>query len=244
MQGAIFRGNADVAGPLYPELVEEYPRGLSEQWLSELRPLSAGVYGVRVLPGPHWLSSGFAGQNEDSFGVVRPATSLDLQVWAEAAWGSDNHPCPHCTCTSSYHQLGAWHPSRSAVVEWQIPGGVQVGYYKAGDEGDYDLYYHPADLARLGAGCDVEVLGRLCAGFEHFHAACSGGAELSRAISCCEARHLADPALRGLALGFSLQEVGETIFMHLQADAAVPRALGRRDWSACVWPLRNAAVAA
>ena len=79
---------------------------LSEEWLSELRPLSAGVYGVRVLPGPHWLSSGFAQQNEGSFGVVRPATSVELQAWAKEAWGSENHPCPYCTWSSSYHQLG------------------------------------------------------------------------------------------------------------------------------------------
>ena len=154
--------------PCTLRLCGKYPCLMSERWLSQLRPLPAGVYGVRALPGPHWLSSGFAGQNERSFGWVRPATSQILHQWAEEAWHSENNPCPHCR--SHNHQLGSWHPSRSAVVEWQIPGGVQVGYYKAGDEGDYDLYYHPADLELPGAGFDAEALRRLCTSFEHFHA--------------------------------------------------------------------------
>ena len=81
---------------MYPSLVQEYPRGLSEQWLSGLLPLPAGVYGVRVLPGPHWLASGFHGDNEGTFGVVRPATYPELRQWAAEAFGSfgTNNPSP------------------------------------------------------------------------------------------------------------------------------------------------------
>ena len=233
---------------MHPSLLWEYPRmwwlsdEMSERWLSQLRPLPAGVYGVRVLPGPHWLSSGFAGQNERSFGWVRPAGELTLQSWAGDAWEIGNLECPHCGCL--YHQLGGWHPSRSAVVEWQIPSGVVISYYKAGDEGDYDLYYHPEDLELPGAGFDTEALRRACASFEEWHAGFSGSPELSRAISCCEACHHSDPALRQLASGASLQEVGENCFMHLRADAAVPRVLGRRVAPALAWRLRVAASAA
>ena len=117
---------------------------------------------------------------------------------------------------------------RSAVVEWQTPAGASVRFYKAGDNGEYDLYFHPEDLTLPGAGFDAQALRRSCAGFEHFYAATSGDLELSRAISGCEAIRLADPSLRELALGASLPEVGESIFGYLAEDALVPRALGRR----------------
>ena len=230
MQGPIFRGNDNVAGPLHPSLVEEYPRGLSEQWLSELLPLPAGVYGVRVLPGPHWLSSGFAGDSEGSFGVVRPATASELQQWAGDAWdGGGDNPCPHCPrhCRA-HHNVGGWHPVRSAAVDWLIPEGGFAAFYKAGDEGDYDLYFHPGDLAFPGAGFDAEALGRSCDEFERFYAALSGDPELGQRISGCEAVNLADRALRWLGSGASLQEVGESIFEYLEGDALVPRQLGRR----------------
>ena len=74
-------------------------------------------------------------------------------------------------------------------------------YYKAGDEGDYDLYFHPEDLALPGAGFDAEALARLCAGFERICTALSGDPGLSRAICSCETAHHADPALRRLSWG-------------------------------------------
>ena len=127
-----------------------------------------------------------------------------------------------------YHQVGGWHPSRSAVVEWQTPAGASVAFYKAGDNRDYDLYFHPEDLAPPGAGFDAQALRYSCARFDHFVAASSGSRERTRAISGCEATRLAGPALRDLALGCSLQEVADWILEYLQEDASVPRLLGRR----------------
>ena len=191
MQGSIFRGNENVAGPLHPSLVEEYPRGLSEQWLSGLLPLPAGVYGVRVLPGPHWLASGFHGDNEGTFGVVRPAIYPELRQWAGEAFGSGGtrfKPCPHCLKNHrANHQVGGWHPLRSAVVEWQLPAGAQVRFYKAGDDGEYDLYFHPDDLALPGAGFDADALRRACSGFWSAYETRSNDSELTDDICECEA---------------------------------------------------------
>ena len=231
MQGSIFRGNEDVAGPLHPSLVEEYPRGLSEQWLSGLLPLPAGVYGVRVLPGPHWLSSGFGGDNEGSFGVVRPPTPIELAQWAAAVGGGDgwNNPCPHCAeDIRLYHQLGGWHPSRSAVVDWQIPGGSFAAFYKAGDDGDYDLYFHPEDLVLPGAGYDPVTLYTSCADFNFAVFTVSGSLERARTISECEADRHVDPALRELGEGASVQSVADGILEYLEEEFSSSRQLGRR----------------
>ena len=117
---------------------------------------------------------------------------------------------------------------RSAAVEWCTPDGGFAAFYKAGDEGDYDLYFHPGDLAFPGAGFDAEALGRACDEFERFYAALCGDPELGQRISGCEAVNLADRALSWLDSGASLQEVGDSIFEYLEDDALVPRRLGRR----------------
>ena len=101
-------------------------------------------------------------------------------------------------------------------------------FYKAGDNGDYDLYFHPEDLALPGAGFDAQALRLACAGFSDAYAAMSVDLGLTRAIRECEAMHLADSALRQLEQGASLQEVGESLFGYLAEDALVPRVLGRR----------------
>ena len=222
-------GNENAAGPLHPSLVELYPRELSAQWLSELLPLPAGVYGVRVLPGPHWLCSGFGEINEGSFGVVRQATRGELQEWAVVARrpGGQHFSCPHCTLASRRHNLGGWHPMRSAVVEWQAHI-AETYYYKAGDEGEYDLYFHPGDLGLPGAGFGARSLTHLAACFEQEYEALCGDPEGGRAIGSCEVHTQADPAAIALYFGTSMQEVGEDIFMRLKADAHVPRSLGRR----------------
>ena len=123
---------------------------------------------------------------------------------------------------------------RSAAVDWLIPDGGFAAFYKAGDEGDYDLYFHPVDLALPGAGFDAEALGRSCAEFEHLYTALSEDPELGQRISGCEAINLADPAVRQLDSGASLQDVGELIFEYLEEDAMVPRRLGFAD-TASVW---------
>lgn len=108
--------------------------------LSSLVPLPAGVWGVRVQPGP-----GF-GDVYHRFAtcmgtVLHPATAV--ADWCRTVGESDVGPwCDDC----EFHQLGGWYVGRSAAVMWD--GDDRVFYYRAGDEGCYDLaWIVPDDYA-------------------------------------------------------------------------------------------------
>ena len=153
----------------------------------------------------------------------------ELFEWAVQARGQDDQHffCPHCTRASRRHHLGGWHPMRSAVVEWQAHI-AEPYYYKAGDEGDYDLYFHPGDLGLPGAGFDAQALTHLAACFEQEYEALCRDPELGRAVGRCEVLIHADSTACALYSGTSMQEVGEDIFSSLVADTHVRRSLGRR----------------
>ena len=98
-----------------------------------LAPLPAGVWDVRVVPGRDWdfdlTQVGAHGVGT----VLDPSTAVVEWCAGVAGRARVGGPCVDCPV----HDLGGWFLSRSAVVQWD--GDENFYYYKAGDNGLYDL---------------------------------------------------------------------------------------------------------
>ena len=99
---------------------------------SPVVPLPAGIWGVKVQPGPDWEGAGFTFVAPAGT-VMHPATVVD--EWCAGAAGEIDVGLPCDVCES--HLLGGWYVGRSAAVKWD--GDDRVFYYRAGDDGFYDL---------------------------------------------------------------------------------------------------------
>lgn len=121
--------SSDVPTPTLPIAQD----AASSAWAaSHLVPLPAGVWDVKVQPGPDW---------EDAMhtfiaptGTVQhPATVVS--DWCRGTAGDIDvgEPCDVC----DRHLLGGWYIGRSVAVKWE--GDDRVFYYRAGDSGFYDL---------------------------------------------------------------------------------------------------------
>lgn len=110
-----------------------------------LKPLPAGKYGVQCCRGPCFEACGFGdaagGQDNGGLGCTLVPSKAELKQWAELF--------------ASTGPLGSWSPWRSQVVRWDTQS--QLGardcnrsayqcdrrFYKAADDGLYDLAYIP-----------------------------------------------------------------------------------------------------
>ena len=125
-----------------------WPQDMDPNNILQLHPLSAGVYGVRVLPGTDWPMSGHGNQNSNGWGTARKATDDELEEWAEHMVSTALNamktgcacPCTHCHLKG--HHRGGWTPARSVVVDWD---NGATHYYKAGDDNLYDLCFNPGN---------------------------------------------------------------------------------------------------
>ena len=217
-------GNRDCTGPLSEHLDDEFPAGIERDFRAGLVPLPAGVYGVRVLPGPHWLWSGWEGQNGRCFGIVRPPRQQELQDWARECAEGGVRPCKKCKKNHRFfHQPWSFHPCRSAVVDWSsVP--PSTCFYKAGDEGFYDLFWNPGDLALPRVvGFQQAAIDAIMERFNVAMLASCGDRALCAAIERCEAEFLQDRALDALMGGYSLERVLRALDDFLERDQAVPR---------------------
>ena len=91
-------------------------------------PLPAGVWGVKVQPGPD-----FAHYPLMTGTVLHPWTVIADWCRSTAGEIQDGVWCDECDS----HALHSWYVGRSAAVIWD--GDDQVFYYRAGDDGYYDL---------------------------------------------------------------------------------------------------------
>ena len=134
-----------------------WPQDMDPSDILQLHPLSAGVYGVRVLPGTDWPMSGHGNHNSNGWGTARKATDDELKEWAEHMVSTAVNamktgcacPCTHCHLNS--HHRGGWTPARSVVVDWD---NGATHYYKAGDDNLYDLCFRQNDAFRGFSGND------------------------------------------------------------------------------------------
>ena len=121
-----------------------------------LAPCPAWLTGVRTTRGPSFCWSGFEDQDtlivdgHHAQGIARTRRPCmeDLQDWASELLGAYNQ---------GIDPRGGWAPHRSIVANWLHPGADNDGlYYKAGDEGLYDLSYWPLEL-RCKDQADMET---------------------------------------------------------------------------------------
>ena len=112
------------------------------------RPCPPWGIGVRVWPGVTWEASGLAGQDvvrapDGSvvrvLGITKAPDKTTLDTWSDY----DIMACQYGVLAE-----GGWSPARSLWVEWgsQLfrPDQGPEFFYKAGDEGKFDLNYAPA----------------------------------------------------------------------------------------------------
>ena len=131
--------------PILPFSAQDQCPDWSQRHELGLRPVPAGCYGLRVCPGPDWDEGGFADQNEDSWGTTVTPNAADILEWVTQVWAEPRAPpgpgvCPFDRC----HGIGGWWPTRSTVVIWDADPNKRW-YYRAGDEGGYDLAFVPSD---------------------------------------------------------------------------------------------------
>ena len=108
-------------------------------------PCPPFVYGVYVGPGLTWQISDFGDQNVQVIDGVRyyvlgrtkTPDYDDIAAWAEYFLNA---------YFFQSRSDGGWAPHRSAVVDWgdSTRGVCMQYYYKASDNGDYDLHFYPA----------------------------------------------------------------------------------------------------
>lgn len=108
-------------------------------------PCPAWLRGVRVTRGPHFVWSGFEGQDVGVVADGRVALFvgwsvefsrdtmewLSQDLWDDVRGGGDG--------------AGYWYPHRSLCVAW--PHEQDTSLYKAGDDGMFDVGFWPLELA-------------------------------------------------------------------------------------------------
>lgn len=131
------------------------PTPVSQPWpdsLVKLGPMPAGLWDVRVRPGEWYEEGGFSSQVPEgvAWGWARKPDTGDLNRWVQELTyeGSDDDfgwPCGSWGRGGKAHQLGGWWITRSAVVVWSesyedaMAADSTRYYYRAGDDGAYDL---------------------------------------------------------------------------------------------------------
>ena len=111
------------------------------------RPCPPWAFGVRVWPGPTWVSSGMEGQDvvrgPDGvlvrvLGITKAPDKSTLENWSDYVIQA---------CAEGFRPDGGWSPARSLWVEWGSelfrPGQGPSFFYKSGDDGEFDLNYAP-----------------------------------------------------------------------------------------------------
>ena len=110
-------------------------------------PCPPWAFGVRVWPGPTWVSSGMEGQDvvrgPDGvlvrvLGITKAPGKSTLENWSDYVIEA---------CEQGCKPNGGWSPARSLWVEWGSelfrPGQGPSFFYKSGDDGEFDLNYAP-----------------------------------------------------------------------------------------------------
>ena len=112
--------------------VEESSTPVVSSRTSPLVPLPAGIWGVKVQPGPDF-GDAYHTLVANTGTVLHP--SVATEEWCRGATGELDvgQVCDECES----HQLGGWYVGRSVAVKWD--GDDRVFYYRAGDHGFYDL---------------------------------------------------------------------------------------------------------
>ena len=124
------------------------------------RPCPPWAIGVRVWPGLTWEASGLAGQDvvrapDGSvvrvLGITLAPDKTTLDTWSDYVIEA---------CEHGFLAEGGWSPARSFCVEWgsQLfrPAEGPSFFYKAGDEGKFDLNYAPAqDPINVAEGVQI-----------------------------------------------------------------------------------------
>ncbi len=147
-----------------------------------MRHLIPGLYGVRCCPGRDWVEGGFEHQNEGGWGTALAPPPDIVQDWCDNVHG-DGGPCGRW---QPDHSQGGWWFSRSCYVVWD---SGESFFYRAGDEGCYDLAFDPEGVVwDIAAYRRVEeeflrTLRRDCPGplFEHIKACEDGSMGLALA---------------------------------------------------------------
>ena len=111
------------------------------------RPCPPWAFGVRVWPGPTWVSSGMEGQDvvrgPDGvrvrvLGITKAPDKSTLENWSDYVIQA---------CEEGWRPNGGWPHARSLWVEWDSelfrPGQGPSFFYKSGDDGEFDLNYAP-----------------------------------------------------------------------------------------------------
>ena len=124
-------------------------------------PCPPWAIGVRVWPGLTWEASGLAGQDvvrapDGSvvrvLGITKAPDKTTLDTWSDYVIEA---------CEYGYLAEGGWSPARSFWVEWgsQLfrPAQGPSFFYKAGDEGMFDLNYAP-EQDRINVAEGVEIM--------------------------------------------------------------------------------------
>ena len=112
------------------------------------QPCPPWAIGARVWPGLTWEDSNLMGQDvvrapDGSvvrvLGITRAPDHVTLDMWSDYVINA---------CDEGFSAEGGWSPARSLWVEWgsQLfrPAEGPSFFYKAGDEGMFDLNYAPA----------------------------------------------------------------------------------------------------
>ena len=106
-----------------------------------------GLVGASVIGNPAGSEAESNDISPDRVGTIMPLSQSILATWAQFLVHFDGRGRPCRFCGSRYHSRGGWYPFRSIVVRWEkrLPFKRKWTkrepefYYKAGDEGSYDL---------------------------------------------------------------------------------------------------------
>lgn len=117
---------------------------------SPLVPLPAGVWGVKVQPGPGFGDS-YHTHVANTGTVLHP--DWVMEDWCGGTIGEIDvgQSCDECES----HMLGGWYVGRSVAVTWD--GDDRVFYYQAGDGGTYDLAWIVPDGFEFDARAYMQV---------------------------------------------------------------------------------------